>query len=717
MRLSILVIILVNVFFLQLGIDVSFAEAGWHQSYSAGYIDRRGTFAGGSEIMHLVPHKGKIYAANGYWMDSHWVIPPEGQKQSAQVLRLDSTDSFWQVDLDTGKSNGLGLEYMKGNVLRSVTFTRNGSGEILSEPENILVMAAGSNFEKGGAVSAWVRDDDSGDWNHTLVRHGSSVGGIRWVPRDMEIHTDKVTGVEKLFMSLGNPGIVAGTYDESIPGKIRWDRNLEFPFLKEGSFRTRPLGITVANGSLFFSEGGAIYRRVDGKVPSYFKVLDFHEDTDTDVGGIRGLTAIKNPNGPGQSLLFLWAPGNRSECQVKRMDPNGVGQYTVHDEVKLIDLMSATLGAEVTYTLGAHNMMYPIIDKDTGETVHLIGFQGNIKTKKDLRWKGSALYAGALYAVRREDQTYKVMEVNNSYRPGKRSLVSPRAFCYSPFNDASLFIGGHDSSRKVSDNMAWIFKAPLDVALGKRKGTEAKVSGKLLKPDPRFLSGPVYELRIYSANEGRFGNLIQRFREHTDTIFKKHGLEPVGYWTPNEGPAKKRRRFIYILKHQSRYAAYRNWVNFSNDKDWERVLDQPKFQNLLALKPVSIFLEATDYSKLVQNDIKKPGGIYELRTYMANSGKLGLLNERFRDHTTGLFNKYGIKNVSYWTPFDEPQSKNTLIYLIHHASRKQADSNWKAFGGDPEWRKIARESQIDGKFLAQPPERIYLKPTDFSLLK
>ena len=420
MRLNILVGILVGAFFIQSGIEASSAEEGWSQSYSAGYEDQQGSFAGGSEIMHLVSHKGKLYAANGYWMDSRWVIPPEGQKQSTQVLRLDSSDSAWQVDLDTGKSNGHGLEYMKGNVLKSVTFTREGSGKMFAKPVNLLVMASGSNFEKGGAVSSWVRDDELGTWHHSLVRHGSSVGGIRWVPRDMEIHTDKVTGEEKIFMSLGNPGIVAGTYDQSVPGKIRWDRHLEFPFLKEGSFKTRPLGITVANGTLFFSEGGTIFRRIDGKVPTYAKVLDFHEDTDTDVGGIRGLTTIKNPNGPGQSLLFLWAPGDRSECQVKRIDPDGKGKFTVHDEVKLIDLMSATLGAEVTYTLGAHNMMYPIIDKGTGDTVHLIGFQGNIRTKKNLRWKGSALYAGALYAVRREDQTYKVLEVNNSYRPGKR---------------------------------------------------------------------------------------------------------------------------------------------------------------------------------------------------------------------------------------------------------------------------------------------------------
>ena len=67
------------------------AQNDWVQSYNSGYIDKKGKFAGGSEIMHLVSHKGKIYAANGYWMDARWVIPPIGQRQSAQVLRLDSS--------------------------------------------------------------------------------------------------------------------------------------------------------------------------------------------------------------------------------------------------------------------------------------------------------------------------------------------------------------------------------------------------------------------------------------------------------------------------------------------------------------------------------------------------------------------------------------------------------------------------------------------------
>ena len=689
----------------------------WRQSYDAGYLDEKGAYAGGSEIMHLVSHKGKLYASNGYWVDAHWVIPPDGQKQSAQVLRLDSLDAEWQVDLDMGKSNDRGLAYMKGNILKSVTFTRDATGKPLPQPQNLLVMAAGANFERGGAVSSWTRDDEKGAWVHTLVRHGANTGGIRWVPRDMEVYLDKRTGIEHLFLSLGNPGIASGVYDPSLPGKVRWNPHLEFPFPEGGFLHTRPLGIVQANGSLLFSEGGAIFRRMDGTRPTYEKVIDLNEDTDTDVGGIRGLTAIDNPRGKGQSLLFLWAPGDRSKSQVKRLDPDGKGGYSVHDEAMIMELMRKKLGVEVSYTLGAHNMAYPFTDPASGKTVHLIGFQGSIKGKHHLKWKGSALYAGALYAIRYPDLSYKVLEVNNAYANGKTTLVSPRAFCLSPFEDKGIFIGGHDSSRKISDDMAWVFYAPEEVGLGLRKGRDAQPSVALAKPADRLLEGPLYELRIYQASEGRFQHLVKRFREHTDRIFKKHGLNALGYWIPTDGSVKKRRKFVYLLKHPSRYEAYRNWTNFFNDKEWERVMDKPEFQGLLSEKPTSIFLTPNDYSAPTKNEIAKPGGTFELRTYVVNPGKLPALNARFRKYTTSLFNRHGIHNVSYSTPFDRPDSNNTLVYLVHHADRKQADLNWEAFGRDPEWKKVARESQVNGKLLARPPERLYLKALDFSPLR
>lgn len=687
----------------------------WTRSYHAGYFDTKGAYAGGSEIMHLTAHKGKLYAANGYWVDARWEIPPEGQKQSAQVLRLDAPEGQWQVDLEMGKENPRGLQYMKGNILKSVTFTRDANGKTLPDPQTLLVMAAGANFERGGAVSAWIRDDATGSWTHTLVRHGSSNGGVRWVPRDMEIYRDKVTGVEHLLMSLGNPGIVSAVYDSNVPGNIRWNRHLEYPFLNEGSFKTRPLGMTQANGSLFFSEGDSIYQRIDGEEPTYTEILDLFEDTDTDVGGIRGLTSVKNPNGPGHSLLFLWAPGGRSKSQVVRLDPDGAGHYRRHDEVAIMDLMSKELGVEVTYTLGAHNMMYPIVDPTNGETAHLIGFLGNIRGNDKLRWPGTVLYAGAMYAIRRSDQRYSLHEVNNRWKPGKQVLVTPRTFCLSPFDEGDLYVAGHDSSRKLSDDMAWIFRAPLKVVLGKTKASDAPAAPAKRKPSPRLRHGLIYELRIYTANEHRHGYLIKRFREHTDRIFRKHGLEAIGYWLPTEGPPKKKRRFVYILKHPSRYAAYQNWIHFRTDREWEKVLDQPEFQGLLTEKPTSIFMTPNNYSKAER--VPKTGGIFELRTYLAAPGKLKALNARFRDHTTKLLTKHGMTKLGSWTPFDQPKSENTLISLLHHPSREQAEQNWQSFQADPAWKKIVRESEVDGKLLAQPPERLFLKGTDFSSLK
>ena len=109
--------------------------------------------------------------------------------------------------------------------------------------------------------------------------------------------------------------------------------------------------------------------------------------------------------------------------------------------------------------------------------------------------------------------------------------------------------------------------------------------------------------------------------------------------------------------------------------------------------------------------------VYELRTYTTNEGKLDNLNARFRDHTVQLFKKHGIESVGYWVPTDGAEAKNTLIYVIKHRSRDAAAASWKAFISDPEWKKVAAESQKDGRFHRERPEAIYMKATDYSALR
>jgi hypothetical protein len=105
--------------------------------------------------------------------------------------------------------------------------------------------------------------------------------------------------------------------------------------------------------------------------------------------------------------------------------------------------------------------------------------------------------------------------------------------------------------------------------------------------------------------------------------------------------------------------------------------------------------------------------VYELRVYHAAPEKLGELLARFRDHTAKLFEKHGMKNIAYWTPVDEPERGNMLIYILQHPSREAATANWKSFQDDPEWKRVKQESEANGK-LAEKIDSTFMALTDFS---
>lgn len=105
--------------------------------------------------------------------------------------------------------------------------------------------------------------------------------------------------------------------------------------------------------------------------------------------------------------------------------------------------------------------------------------------------------------------------------------------------------------------------------------------------------------------------------------------------------------------------------------------------------------------------------VYELRVYHAAPGKLGDLLSRFRDHTIKIFERHGMRSVAYWTPLDEPDKSNTLVYILQHPSREAAVANWKSFLDDPEWKSVKEKSEANGK-LVEKVNSTYLALTDFS---
>ena len=108
--------------------------------------------------------------------------------------------------------------------------------------------------------------------------------------------------------------------------------------------------------------------------------------------------------------------------------------------------------------------------------------------------------------------------------------------------------------------------------------------------------------------------------------------------------------------------------------------------------------------------------VFELRTYQATPGNLDNLHARFRDHTIKIFRKHGMEIVGFWSPTSEEERDDILVYLLAHDSQEAADASWQAFGSDPEWQKVAEESNRNGQILGGV-ERKYMVSTDYSPMR
>jgi hypothetical protein len=108
----------------------------------------------------------------------------------------------------------------------------------------------------------------------------------------------------------------------------------------------------------------------------------------------------------------------------------------------------------------------------------------------------------------------------------------------------------------------------------------------------------VFELRVYTANEGKLEALKARFRDHTTAIFKKHHMEVIAYWVPAKDDPKSRDTLIYILAHPSREAATKNWADFNSDPAWTQVKSDSEKDGPLVKKVDSTFMDALPFSPM-----------------------------------------------------------------------------------------------------------------------
>lgn len=79
----------------------------------------------------------------------------------------------------------------------------------------------------------------------------------------------------------------------------------------------------------------------------------------------------------------------------------------------------------------------------------------------------------------------------------------------------------------------------------------------------------IYELRIYTVNEGKMDLLLDRFRNHTLFFFNKYNMHVVNFYCN-----KNRDKLFYILQFENIEEKNIAWNAFLADAGWKRVSEQ-----------------------------------------------------------------------------------------------------------------------------------------------
>lgn len=433
------------------------SQYAWKQSLPVRWGDPAITAIGGTEIRALVPFDGKLFAANGYWMDTKLNDP---NLPGPQVLRLDRPGGEWKVDLELKDRMPSGPHlYLAISVIEPLRFTKDRYGKKLVRPADLLLASV---WKRGVGLDLFSRVAGSNEWTKsTIPGEGSASRGTQI--RAFATHTDSVTGEELAFAG-ATRRIFAGEYGPVVK-KIVWKTDAEWKapnssdnLNEAGAAKGRVTSFTNCNGKLYATAFDTLLERVDGQNATWRSVFTTEVraavgEAAKHVSGMRGATCI---NG-GRSLLIAVEdrPTRVLRVDLTRKDSGGTYPGTVDMDVSA--LLSEKLHTNATYGITAYNNM-ATLPGPNGCTRYAMGVEAN--TPRDPKAYLGHL-AGAYMLIRECDASYTLHEVVDTSLSPKPSIESLRAVIPSPFADdpaGTLYAGGYDCNAKPAHNTAWLYR-------------------------------------------------------------------------------------------------------------------------------------------------------------------------------------------------------------------------------------------------------------------
>jgi acetyl esterase/lipase len=489
----------------------------WTNVYPNGQTDSAGIRMGGTELLNLTPHRGRLFAGNSYSFETDVTNHPPGR---CQILVLDSLSSRWRVDAVFD----LGVPNARVGALQSFTFETNPDGPL---PQSKTLLFAGLNQAAApNCLPVWVRDDDQeGIWIPTTDLHVTRRTGVR----SLGFFRD-AAGVDAVYVGALNNGIYRGTYDPTQPDLMNWNPVPEYsiPFRNE-----RVMGWAVCNGVLYCSSsnpqagsggGGYIYARQEGSPASWSVVAEIPKDQGKDTEDLRGLSAVPHPTIADKEVLVCTING-----KVWRIDPTSA--HTVSVEADLNQIVAGAVGYPVLRVIAAYNEFTPYHGPD-GQLIHLVG----IGVTYERPYPPTTNNGYYLIRSCRDGVIHYQLQtiVDNTAVPPelKDVLRATRTMCVSPFAEdqgRTLYAGGYDTQGSPCHETAWIYRGPAPLFLDKHSGTKTTTTTTAKRPD---FSG----LWVVEQATGSEAGLVYRVTQDEGGIAFQRGADgPVTRYPLNGG--------------------------------------------------------------------------------------------------------------------------------------------------------------------------------------
>ena len=106
----------------------------------------------------------------------------------------------------------------------------------------------------------------------------------------------------------------------------------------------------------------------------------------------------------------------------------------------------------------------------------------------------------------------------------------------------------------------------------------------------------IYEYRSYTVAPDKMAELQSRFRDHTMTLFDRHDIKPIAFFTPVIAEASN--CLIFILEFRDLAHRETAWANFMADPDWQKAFADSEKNGGLVISVENKILAPTDFSPL-----------------------------------------------------------------------------------------------------------------------